>query len=247
MRDVIAAEWIKMRSLRSTRWTLAGTTSAVVGSAVADAYTSPPENGFQLSDAFPVAGFLVLIVAATAFGSAAMLGEYGSGLIRATSVAVPARAEVVLAKAAVIAAVWTVAGTVMAASSFTVTGLILGDVTLSRPGTGAALLAAILIGPVCALTGLALAVLVRHAGAVYVAGILLLVLAPQMVGTRQEPSRMINHAMLLPAWQRLTQAYGSPEAVGDIYATATTAWLVYALWPLILLAAAVSVHRRRDV
>ncbi|MFF0373647.1 ABC transporter permease [Actinoplanes missouriensis] len=247
MRDVIAAEWLKVRSLRSTRWTVAGIVPAVAGAAAADAYTNQPGSRFELGDAFPPAGFLVLIVVATGFGASTMLGEYSSGLIRATSVAVPARAAVIGAKAAVLVALWTVAGTVIAASSFAVAGLVLGDVTLSRPGTGAALLAAILIGPVCALIGLSLAVLVRHPGAVYVSGIVLLVLAPQMVSTRRELPRAINHAMLLPAWQRLTQAYGTPEAAGDIYTTAVQAWLVYALWPLTLLGAAVWVHRRRDV
>ncbi|GAB7045133.1 ABC transporter permease [Catenuloplanes indicus] len=247
MRDVIAAEWLKVRSLRSTRWTVVGTALAVAGSAAVDAYTNQPESRFELSDAFPLAGFLVLIVVATGSGSSTMLGEYSSGLIRATSVAVPARTDVILAKAAVIVALWTVAGTVIAATSFTIVGLILGDVTLSRPGTGAALLAAILIGPVCALIGLGLAALVRHAGAVYVSGIMLLVLAPQLFSTRQELPRAINHAMLLPAWQRLTQAFGTPEAAGDIYPTAPHAWLTYVLWPLTLLVAAVLVHRRRDV
>ncbi|SDS98060.1 hypothetical protein [Actinoplanes derwentensis] len=247
MRDVIAAEWLKVRSLRSTRWIVAGTVSAVVASAAVDASTKQAGSGFEVGDAFNVAGFLALIVVATSFGASMMLGEYGSGLIRATSVAVPARADVVLAKAAVAAAVWTATGVIMAVGSFGVAGVVVGEVTLSRPGTATALFAAVLIGPVCALTGLGLAVLVRHAGGVYVSGILLLVLAPPLFSTRQELSRAVNHAMLLPAWQRLTQAYGTPEAVGDLYATATQAWLAYALWPLVFLTAAVLVHRRRDV
>lgn len=92
-----------------------------------------------------------------------------------------------------------------------------------------------------------LAVLVRHSAAVYVSGILLLVLLPQLFGTHQELTRAVNHGTLVSGWQRLTQFYGPPEAVGEIYATATQAWLAYALWPLILLTAALLVHRRRDI
>lgn len=247
MRDVIAAEWIKMRSLRSTRWTVMGSTSLVIGAAAVEAAMKQPGSRAELSDAFPLAGFLALMVVAAGFGSAAMLGEYNSGLIRATTVAVPARTDVIVAKATVLVALWTSAGVIMTAGSFTVAGLLLDDLTLSRPGTGAALSAAVLIGPVCALTGLGLAVLVRHTGAVYVSGILLLILAPQLFTTGQDLPRAFNHAMLLPAWQRLTMAYGPPEAVGDIYPTVAQAWLAYATWPLILLTAAVLVHRRRAV
>ncbi|WP_326552625.1 hypothetical protein [Micromonospora sp. NBC_01813] len=247
MRDVIAAEWLKTRSLRSTRWTVGLTALGVTGATAVSAYTKDPGAEFELSDAFPLAGFYVLIVVAVSSGASTMLGEYSSGLIRATSVAVPARAQLVLAKAVVAAALWAVAGAVMAGTSFAVAALILDDVTLSRPGTGTALLAAVLIGPVCALIGLSLAVLVRHSGAVYVCGILLLALAPQLFPTSHTLPRAINHAMLFPAWQRLTQAYGTPEAVGDVYTTATQAWLAYVMWPLTLLVAAVFVHRRRDV
>ncbi|MBG0564320.1 hypothetical protein [Actinoplanes aureus] len=247
MRDLIAAEWLKTRSLRSTRWTVAVTVLLVVGSAAVAAYTKSPADEPTLNDGFPLAGVLTLIIVATSFGASTMIGEYSSGLIRATAVAVPARAELVLAKAAVVATLWTVMGAVMAAGSFTVAGLVLGDLTLDRPGTGTALLAATLIGPACALVGLGLAVLVRHGGAVYVSGILLLVLAPQLFTTHQDLPRTINHAMLVPAWQRLTQSYGSPAAVGDIYTTVTQAWLAYALWPSLLLIAALLVHRRRDV
>ncbi|MEU4425173.1 ABC transporter permease [Actinoplanes sp. NPDC024001] len=247
MRDLIAAEWLKLRALPSTRWTLALTALVLVAAAAFAAHTKSPTDEYGLSDGFPLAGYLALIIVATSFGATTMITEHSSGLIRATAVAVPARAELVLAKAAVLAALWTVAGAIMAFAGFTVSGLILGDVSFALPGTVPALLAATLIAPVCALVGLGLAVLLRHGGTVYVCGILLLVLAPQLAGTHQEATRAVNHAMLVPAWQRLTQSYGPPSAVGDIYATATQAWLAYALWPLLLLLAAVLVFRRRDV
>ncbi|MBB2946921.1 hypothetical protein FB565_006689 [Actinoplanes lutulentus] len=230
MTALIASEWLKARSLRSTWWTLGLTVVVVLASAAIDS-----EDTF-----FPLAGCLVLIVAATASGASAMAGEYSSGLIRATAVAVPARSAVLLAKAAVITLMWTVVGVGATAGSVAVAGQ-------SRMPGMPETVAAILVGPVCALVGLGIAVILRHAGAVYVTGVLLLVAAPQLLTGDDPAVRAVHHAMILPGWQRLTMAYGAPEAVGDLYTSATTAWLAFLLWPLVFLAVALAVHRRRDV
>ncbi|MEV6343735.1 hypothetical protein [Actinoplanes sp. NPDC051851] len=230
MTGLIAAEWLKTRSLRSTWWALGLTTAAVLGASALD------RDG-----AFPLAGYLMLIVVATGSGAAAMVGEYSSGLIRATTVAVPSRAELIMAKAVVLATYWTVAGALIAVGSYA---------TAQSPGPmpgATAFVAAALVAPVCALVGLGLAVVLRHAGATYVTGVLLVVLAPQMFGGNHDSTRAVNHAMIVPAWERLTLAHGSPEAVGAAYTTATEAWLVYALWPLLAVAAAVLAHHWRDV
>ncbi|MFI5894584.1 hypothetical protein ACIA5D_31235 [Actinoplanes sp. NPDC051513] len=57
----------------------------------------------------------------------------------------------------------------------------------------------------------------------------------------------IHHAMILSAWQRLTHAHGVPEAVGSLYAPVRESWIVYAAWPLAVVALAIVVIRRRDV
>lgn len=247
MRDLIAAEWLKLRALRSTRWTVALTALTMVAAAVIAAKAKPATDEYDLSDGFPTAGYLALIVVAVSSGAATMISDYGSGLLRATTVAVPARAELVLAKAFVLAALWTVTGAVTAFAAFTVSGLVLGHLTFAAAGTVEAFAAATLIGPVCALVGLGLAVLLRHGGTTYVSGVMLLVLAPQLVSANQGVTRAVNHAMLVPAWQRLTRSYGPPEVVGDLYATATQAWLVLLLWPSLVLLAALAAHHRRDV
>ncbi|MFC7529696.1 ABC transporter permease [Actinoplanes sp. GCM10030250] len=246
MRDVIAAEWLKTRSLRSTWWALGLTAAVVIGSAATSAQMKQTSEGFAVGDAFPLAGYLALVVVATSFGATVMLGEYSSGLIRATTVAVPARAEVVLAKAVVVAALWTVVGGLTALGSYAVARLLLPG-SADGPATVTAVLGATLLGPACALIGLGLAVLLRHGGVVHVSGILLLVLVPQLFSSREELPRAINHAMIVPGWQRLTLGYGSPEAVGVLYTSVTAAWLAYALWPLIVVAVALAVHRRRDI
>ena len=229
MTGLIASEWLKIRSLRSLWWALGLTAVAVVAASAIDR-----------NDAFPLAGYMVLMVAATASGASTMVGEYTSGLIRATAVAVPARAEVVLAKSAVVAVLWTVTSAVIAAASYAVAAP-------QNPVGVTEALGAVLVAPVCALVGLGLAVLLRHAGVVHVTWVLLLLAAPQLLAGDHAVARALHHAMILPGWQRLTLAFGSPEVAGDLYTTSATAWLAYLLWPGAVLAVAILVHRRRDV
>lgn len=261
-RDLIAAEWIKIRSQRSTFWILTVTALVVVAAAVnaarSDSSNFPAYSpsvqrihGFSLSDAFPAVGYLILLVVAAGTGALAIVGEYSNGLIRITTIAVPARGPVVLAKAVVVAALWTAAGAVISTASFVISQAILsgrqaGD-SITSPGALPALLAATLLGPVCAVTGLGLGVLIRHSVATIVSLVIILALLPQLFPARQATLAVINHLMVLSAWQRLTWAYGPPAAIGSRYATAAGSWAVYAAWPALALALALIMVQRRDV
>jgi hypothetical protein len=271
-RDLVAAEWIKLRSQRSTPWTFAVTALVVIGSAVVAAhadYVNFPRyplaeqqaHGFSLSDAFPLASCMILMVVAASTGAATIVGEYSSGLIRTTSVAVPARGSVVLAKAVVIGAAWALAGAVNSTASFAVSQAILhgrhADVSITDPGAFTALLGATLLAPVCALIGLGLGVLIRHSIATTVTAIVTLVMLPFFFSPQQRLTAEIRHAMVFTAWQRLTQAYGPPQAaaarveagqlVPGLYPPLGEAWITYAAWPLVALILALIVVRRRDV
>jgi hypothetical protein len=190
-----------------------------------------------------------------------MVSEYSSGLIRTTTVAVPARASVVLAKAVVIAAAWTLAGAINSTASFAVSQAILhgrhADASITDPGAFTALLGATLLAPVCAVLGLGLGVLIRHGIATTVTAIITLVLLPMFLSPQQRLTAEIRHAMVLVAWQRLTEAYGPPHVADSrvqagqllpgLYPPLGAAWLSYAAWPLVALLLAVIVVRRRDV
>ena len=271
-RDLVAAEWIKLRSQRSTPWTFAVTALVVIGSAVVAAHAdyanfphySPAEqqtHGFSLSDAFPLASCLILMAVAAGTGVAVIVSEYSSGLIRTTTVAVPARGPVVLAKAVVIAAAWTVAGAISSTASFAVSQAILhgrhAGVSVTDPGAFTALLGATLLAPVCALIGLGLGVLIRHGIATTVTAIVTLVMLPIFLSPQRRLTAEIRHAMVFTAWQRLTQAYGPPQIADSraqagqllpgLYPPLGEAWITYAAWPLVALVLALIVVRRRDV
>ncbi|MFB7994532.1 ABC transporter permease [Streptomyces sp. NPDC056002] len=259
--DLVAAEWIKVRSLRSTPWVIVLVTLVVTGVAAARAladYNNFPsydaltrrEHPFSLGDAFPAEAYLTLMLAAVAVGAIATVSEYGSGLIRTTTVAVPARGAVVLAKAVVQAVLWTVVGALVALCSFFVAQAILGGrdaaIPLSDPDALRAFAASALLAPVCALVGLGLGVLIRHSATTVVAGSFVLLLLPVFFSSRKPLSAAFANAMVRNAWQRLAQIYGTPvEAYNG--ATVAGSWTVFVLWPLVALALALVVVRRRDV
>ncbi|MFB7711032.1 ABC transporter permease [Streptomyces sp. NPDC056105] len=259
--DLVAAEWIKVRSLRSTPWVIVLVTLVVTGFAAARAladYNNFPdydaltqrEHPFSLGDAFPVEAYLTLMLAAVSVGAIAVVSEYGSGLIRTTTVAVPARGAVVLAKAFVQAVLWTVIGTFVALCSFSVAQAILSGrdaaVSLGDPNALRALAASALLAPVCALVGLGLGVLIRHSATTMVAGTFVLLLLPVFFSSRKPLSVAFANAMVRNAWQRLAQIYGTPAEAYD-GATVAGSWTVFVLWPLVALALALIVVRRRDV
>ncbi|MFD7984629.1 ABC transporter permease [Kitasatospora indigofera] len=261
-RDLAGAEWIKIRSLRSTAWALGLVVLFVLGAsavaALADYRGFPEmdprqqaEHVFSLHDAFPPEGYLVLMLAAGTLGAISIVGEYGSGLIRTTTAAVPARGSVILAKAAVLTLLWGAVGTGVATGSFLISQGILDGrnaaIGLTGPGAPGALAASALLGPVCALVGLGLGTLIRHAATSVLAGFLVLLILPMLLLPADNRSTAgLNHTLVLSAWQRLTRTWGSPSAV-DHYASYAGSWAVYALWPLVAVALALVVVRRRDV
>src|SRR5581483_10718453 len=130
-RDLLAAEWLKFWSLRSSPWGLLAGALAVLGLNGGQAWDhwrywrqageSPARfiaDGLPLQDAFTTNAGIVMMIAAAAIGTLAITGEYGTGLIRTTFTAVPARRSVLAAKVAVLTVIMTGFGAVVAAASF---------------------------------------------------------------------------------------------------------------------------------
>ncbi|QDN92808.1 ABC transporter permease [Streptomyces sp. RLB3-6] len=261
-RDLLTSEWIKMRSLRSTPWTLALTALFVIGSAAIAALAeinnlrtmSPAaraNQGFHVFVAFPAAGYMALMLVAGSVGALTVVSEYSSGLIRTTTVAVPARGAVVLAKAVVTAALWTAVGTVISTGCFLISQAILNGqqagVPLTHPGVLRALMASAQLAPVCALIGLGFGTLIRHSATTMVTSAFTLVMLPPIFSQSARWSAAISHAMPVTAWKRLVQNW-APDPHSLAYsATVPGSWAVYALWPLIAVVLAVAIVRHRDV
>ncbi|GAA2304079.1 ABC transporter permease [Streptomyces kunmingensis] len=259
--DLLAAEWIKIRSLRSTPWIIGCVTLTVLVTAALAAWSDYQDipglsadvrrdHPFSLGDAFPAEGYLVLMLAAGSVGAIVVVSEYGSGLIRTTTAAVPARRALMLAKASVTALLWSGVGLLCALGSFAVSQAILSGrdaaASLTDPGALRALAASALIAPVSALIGFGLGVLLRHGATTMVASAFVLLMLPMFFGSSEPWAERVRNMMVQSAWQRLVTLYGwGPEAYGG--ATVAGAWAVFAVWPLIAVALALFVVRRRDV
>jgi hypothetical protein len=175
LHSVIRMEWRKLRSVRSTWWTLAVFAAGMVGLAILVGLKTPahPDPSYDpTEDGF--AGLAIGQLALGILGVLALSTEFTSGSIRATFAAVPRRGWVLAAKAAVITAVTLVAGEVLAFASFAAgqaaaqTAMPHGlHAALGQPGVLRAVLMGGAYPALIALIGLGLAALIRHtAGAI---------------------------------------------------------------------------------
>jgi hypothetical protein len=173
-RDVLASEWTKLRSVRSTYWALI--VAAVVSLAGSALAALPAGKGAPLPDpvAFSFIGWAEYpVLAVGVLGVLTFTSEYATGQIRTTFTAVPRRLAVLAARTAVVAALALVFGELLAAASFSLTQAILSrhgqGVALSRHGVPGAVLAAGFVLVVVAVTGVGLGAAIRHtAGAIAV-------------------------------------------------------------------------------
>lgn len=258
--DLLAAEWIKLWSLRSTPWAFAATVAAVLTVTVTAAYADS-QNWSQygeaqrayfrmfgtVGDSFPTGAATLLILGAGAIGAITILGEYTTGLIRTTFTAVPARRSVLAAKVAVVTANTTVLGAGLALASFGAAQAILSGrdaaVGLGHHGVVRLLLASAALAPVSALVGMGLAAVIRHSVLTIVATISLLFVLPSLLSSRKHLPVSVLHMTVLQAWERIGHDQGS-----------TTPWpwtvpgacAVLAVWALVATLLAVLTSNHRD-
>ncbi|MFM9610145.1 ABC transporter permease [Streptomyces sp. V2] len=179
----VASEWTKIRSVRSTMWTLGvfvvmvvgvGLLTAVLIAANADPYDLQGDNPLS----YGVFGLLLGSMCVITLGVLTTASEYGTGMIRTTMVACPSRGRVLAAKGIVffgVAFVFTFVSTLIVA---------LADVALldgaRTPSTGEWVKGTFGVSLFIALLGmlsLAVGSVVRHsAGAITI--MIGLVLAP---------------------------------------------------------------------
>jgi ABC-2 type transport system permease protein len=110
---VVLSEWTKLRSLRSTRWSLLAAILLTIGlpllfAAVTSSHwgsMSPHERADRHPLDIALAGVNVSQLAIAVLGVLVVTGEYATGMIRASFTAVPTRLPVIWAKTGVFAAV----------------------------------------------------------------------------------------------------------------------------------------------
>ncbi|MFE7774546.1 ABC transporter permease subunit [Streptomyces sp. NPDC057445] len=121
--DALASEWTKIRSVRSTMWTLGVMILLMVGigMSVAALVAAAGEAGVQQTPALALGFFGVLLgsICVITLGVLTIASEYSTGMIRTTLTACPSRARVLTAKAIVffllVFTITTVTATLVAA------------------------------------------------------------------------------------------------------------------------------------
>lgn len=227
-RQVIRMEWIKLRTLRSTWWTLAITVGGATAMAVTIGVNTRNAAGDLTNNA--LAGVVPGLLLTGVLGVLMMTSEYTSGMIRATFTAVPGRPLVLAAKAGVFGAVALAAGEAAAFISFVAGGAALrhgiAAPSLSQPGVLRSVVLAGASFSLIGLLGLGFGAIIRHTaaaiavlvGGVYLAAQFVGVVAPVVatympvliIGnslTATKPETCPRHAALCPhflsAWAGL--------------------------------------------
>lgn len=174
MADTLKAEWTKIRTLRSTWFTVAGAVLASVGLAalicVAQVSQWDQMSPKQRIEFDPTSTALIgVLFAAVILGSLAVraiTSEYSSGMIRVTFTAIPGRRGVLAAKALILAAIAFPVALVTNLASFFIGSQILAgkgvSMSLSQPGVVQAIVFGALVVSLVAVFGLGLGGIIRR-------------------------------------------------------------------------------------
>jgi ABC-type transport system involved in multi-copper enzyme maturation permease subunit len=257
---LLIAEWTKIRSVRSTVWTLllfvvitvgltAGLTALIVSSwngpraAPRDARIIADPVSFILGAGIGLGQLTICVL-----GVLVVTTEYSTGVIRASLLAVPRRLPMLAAKAVVFAALLVVIAEIVAFSCYLIGSALLHSkvpVTLSDPGVTRAVVGAGLYLTALGLFALAIGALIRHTAGAITTVIGVVFVLPILSG-------------LLPSdwwWAAHLNAY-LPEQAGSLIYNARAAgnalltpWQglgVFCIWTALLIAAASYFLKRRD-
>jgi ABC-2 type transport system permease protein len=251
--SVLASEWIKFTTLRSTWILLAVTTvltaglpilfASVFGSLSAQRRAAIEEGGLSgiVFNGLSLAQLIIGVLAVLFLSS-----EYTTGMIRSTMTAVPTRLPVLAAKALIIAVVSYVITTVAVFIAVAVAGPILASygpgITVTGDVLSSYLLAGVYVAGI-ALIGLALGELLRNsAGGITSLAGLIFVLPVVLELIPVDFFTQLGKYLPGSAGRHL---YATTVPAGDL--TQVQGGLVLAAWVVVLLAGAVVSMKRRDV
>lgn len=251
---VLHSEWIKLRTLRSTFFTLVAAVGAMIGFGLL--FCAVTANRWTHMDAreqlrfnpaeVSLRGFFLAQLAIGVLGVLLVSGEYATGMIRATLSAVPRRLPVLWAKAAVYTAVTFVSMTVAALIAFLAGQAILSSqhigTSLNAPGVTRMVLGAGLYLTVVGLLGIAIGTLVRStAGGIATLFGLLMVLPLLAEALPSSWADHINQYLPGNAGQALMAAHQEAHTLSP-----WTGFAVFCLYAAVALAGAAVSLKRRD-
>ncbi|MCP9947814.1 ABC transporter permease [Actinomadura madurae] len=254
---LLLAEWTKIRTVRSTLWSLIllvildlGFTALFVGLTVAQWDDMQPGDRAQVT-ADPVSmilgsGFFLSQLTVCVLGVLVIASEYSTGMIRASLLAVPRRLPMLWAKALVFSLVVLVLGIAVSFVSFFIGAAFLGskvEVSLGDEGVLRAVIGGGLYLAMLGLFALAIGAIVRHSagGITGVIGFVL-VLAPLAALLPGSIGEHVHAYLPSEAGTLIAKAHQGP----DDLLTPWQGYGVFTLWTVALLALAAFLLKRRD-
>ncbi|MEU8148551.1 ABC transporter permease subunit [Nonomuraea sp. NPDC048901] len=245
MIDIFRSEWTKIRSVRSTVWTLATTAVLMLGFSVllnasAKGMAKGPVPGSE-AIMLSLTGAMMASISMATLGVLVISSEYRTGGIRTSLMAVPQRMRLLTGKIVVFVAVSLVVCLVASAVAVGVglaiaqpPSIEMGEVARATLGSGLYLTA-------CGLFGLGLGTLIRHTPGAIVSAISLILVLPSV-------------AIQLPGeWGRTVAAYFTTNAgllivSGDSRGSLGpwSGFAVYLAWVAVAVIAGAVLMRRRD-
>lgn len=256
----LTAEWIKLRTLRSTTITLFAAVLAAVGigalacQRLAAQLNGLPSAGRQRADllhgmdlaSHSLLGNAIAQLAIGTLGVLVVTGEFGTGMIRASLAAMPQRQGWIAAKLAVFGAVALVMGQLLTFASFGVGQAILSGqhvgLSLGDPGALRSVVATGLYVALIGLMGAAFGLIIRHTAGALTTLLGVLFILPALIG-------------ILPAsWQPHVLQF-LPETIGEQSASASrlsehlAPWIGISMmvgYVAVLLAIGCTLLQRRD-
>ncbi len=245
--QAMRAELTKLRSLRSTSLMLAAMViGAVVVTVLVTSHTAGRNNrdfgGFDPTNN-ALSGIALASLIVGVIGALAVTGEYATGTIRSSLSATPRRSLLLGAKVAVVGAICLVVGEVLTFTCFfTGQGILSGKAPSATIGQPGVLRAVVLTGAylaLLALFGLGLGLIIRHTSgaiATFVGCTLLLPILLQSLP--DNPSRFAPESILANSVAAVVPQPGQLSA--------TTGFLVMALYTAVVLGVGRAVLVRRD-
>ncbi|HEX6675006.1 MAG TPA: ABC transporter permease [Actinomycetes bacterium] len=251
---VVRSEWTKLRSQPSAAWSLLTAAALIVGFGVLYSLvrvTRPPHSSAEVASfdptAISLAGAQLAQVAVGVLGVLLITGEYASGMIRTSMVAVPRRLPVLWGKAAVFVLTAPVLFVPATFATFLVSQSVLSrerlGTSLHEPGVARAVLGSALYLTAVGLLGLGLGALLRNtAGAI--ASLFGLLFGLQIVVgfLPATVSDTIVRYLPTPAGAAVTNVRPDPASLAP-----WAGFALFCLYTAITLGLAAWLLRRRDV
>lgn len=257
MTAVLHSEWTKIRSVRSTFWTLVSAAVLTVGlsAIVCAVFVAQLSNLKQADlDVFDAAstsltGGILAQFAIAVFGVLVITGEYATGTIRTTFAAVPQRLRVLGAKVIVFAAVTFTVTLAACLAAFFIGQAILSTkdlgVTIGAPNAVRTIAGTALYLTILGLLSIGIGTLLRKTAGGICAIVGILFVLPVLAGFL--PSSLDSIQKFLPS--NAGQAILYVGAQGDGAPAQLSPWIgmgVFALYALATLVAAGVLLQRRD-